>query len=223
MWNSWFSKVPWPALTKVALLIFLIISGNLVATWFVDGLSVDIRPSNEEAVHKTLMVSAASYALLIAIPFVPGVEVGFAILAMLGPPIVFLVYVSTLVGLTISYTVGRLIPLHMLSRGLDLMRFQRTSQLVNMLEPMTQDERLAFLVSKSPSRLIPFLLRHRYIALIVAINLPGNFLIGGGGGISLVAGVSKLFSAPGFFASIAIAVAPVPLLVVLFGKSVLLD
>ena len=169
------------------------------------------------------MVSAASYALLIAIPFVPGVEVGFAILAMLGPPIVFLVYVSTLVGLTISYTVGRLIPLHMLIRGLDLMRFQRTSQLVNMLEPMTQDERLAFLVSKSPSRLIPFLLRHRYIALIVAINLPGNFLIGGGGGISLVAGVSKLFSAPGFFASIAIAVAPVPLLVVLFGKSVLLD
>ena len=105
MWNSWFSKVPWPALTKVALLIFLIISGNLVATWFVDGLSVDIRPSNEEAVHKTLMVSAASYALLIAIPFVPGVEVGFAILAMLGPPIVFLVYVSTLVGLELP-TVG---------------------------------------------------------------------------------------------------------------------
>ena len=89
------------------------------------------------------------------------------------------------------------------------------------IEPMTHTDRLTFLVSKSPNRLVPFLIRHRYIALIVAINLPGNFLIGGGGGISMIAGVSRLFSAPGFFAAIVIAVAPVPLAIIFFGKAIL--
>lgn len=218
---KWAYKIPCSALFKVALLITLIVAGNLIAEWFADGFRVDIRPSNEDAVHKTLMVSAAIYALLIAIPFVPGVEVGLAIIGMLGPPIVFLVYLSTLAGLTISYVVGRLIPLPMLVRGLELLRFQRASRLVKTIEPMTHNDRLAFLVSKSPNRFVPFLIRHRYLALIVAINLPGNFLIGGGGGISMVAGVSRLFSAPGFFAAIVLAVAPVPLAIVLFGRAIL--
>ena len=221
MWNRWVSKVPWSALTKVAILIALIVVGNLVAECFTDGFRVDIRPSNEDAVHKTLMVSAATYALLIAIPFVPGVEVGIAIIAMLGPPIVFLVYVSTLAGLTISYIAGRLIPLSMLIKGLELLRFQRASHLVKTIETMTHNDMLAFLVSKSPNRFVPFLIRYRYLALIVAINLPGNFLIGGGGGISMVAGISRLFSAPGFLAAIAIAVAPVPLAIVFFGNAIL--
>ena len=35
---------------------------------------------------------------LIAIPFVPGVEVGLALIAMLGPAIALLVYVATVAG-----------------------------------------------------------------------------------------------------------------------------
>ncbi|MBL4615404.1 MAG: hypothetical protein JKY27_11110 [Magnetovibrio sp.] len=58
---------------------------------------------------------------------------------------------------------------------------------------------------------MPFLLRHRYLAVVVALNVPGNALIGGGGGICMAAGISGLFSWPRFLISIAIAVSPVPL------------
>ena len=56
-----------------------------------------------------------------------------------------------------------------------------------------------------------------YLALAVALNIPGNYLIGGGGGIALFAGVSRLFSVPGFVITIMLAVAPVPLAVMIFG------
>jgi hypothetical protein len=40
-------------------------------------------------------------------------------------------------------------------------------------------------------------------------------VIGGGGGIALVAGLTRLFSLPAYVAAVAFAVAPVPLLVFL--------
>jgi hypothetical protein len=47
------------------------------------------------------------------------------------------------------------------------------------------------------------------------INMPGNSLIGGGGGIAMAAGYSRAFSYPAFLACAAVAVAPVPGLVLL--------
>ena len=101
------------------------------------------------------------------------------------------------------------------------LRLRRAEQLLKRIEPLGSEERLRFLLNKAPGAALPFLLRHRYVALAVAINLPGNFLIGGGGGIALVAGLSRLFSFGGFLLTIAIAVAPVPLLIALFGKDIL--
>lgn len=46
---------------------------------------------------------------------------------------------------------------------------------------------------------------------MVGLNLPGNALIGGGGGIALMAGMSRLFSFPLFLLSLTVAVSPVPL------------
>ncbi len=60
-------------------------------------------------------------------------------------------------------------------------------------------------------------MRYRYLALAVALNVPGNYLIGGGGGIALFAGVTRLYSIPGFLLTIIVAVAPVPLAVMMFG------
>ena len=213
--------VRWSTLLKIILLLLLIVVGNFMAEWVANALKFEVRPSNEDLVHQTLMVSAIAYALLIAVPFVPGVEVGLALIAMLGPPIVLLVYLSTLLGLSISFTVGRLIPLSSLIGLLDRLRFQRASELLKAVEPLDQKDRLVFLLSKAPNRYVPFLLRHRYVALFVAINLPGNFLIGGGGGISMVAGLSRLFSVPGFLVTIAVAVAPLPIAILLFGDAVL--
>ena len=80
---------------------------------------------------------------------------------------------------------------------------------------------LAVLVEKAPNRILPFLLQHRHIALALALNIPGNFVIGGGGGIAMFAGISRLYSLPAFLLIIALAVSPVPLAVFLIGKSVL--
>jgi len=66
------------------------------------------------------------------------------------------------------------------------------------IEPLEKKERLNLLIDRAPKRLLPLLLRHRYLALAAALNIPGNYIIGGGGGIALFAGVSRLFSVTGF-------------------------
>lgn len=68
-----------------------------------------------------------------------------------------------------------------------------------------------YLIEIAPARWVPLLLRHRYLAMIVVLNLPGNSLLGGGGGLALAAGMSGLFRLPWFVATLLVAVAPLPL------------
>lgn len=201
----------------LAALAALVITANILSDFIAQQLKFELRPSNEDAVHRMIMLSALAYGVLIAIPFVPGVEIGFGLIAMLGPQIVLLVYVTTILGLSLSFAAGRFIPPDMLARGLRGLGAGSASRLVLDFAATPRQEKLSFLIARAPNRALPFLLKSRYIALAVAINLPGNFLIGGGGGISLVAGASRLFSFPAFVLAIAFAVAPVPLGIVLFG------
>jgi hypothetical protein len=214
-------RVPWQSLLKISALLLLIVAANVVASWVTDALKLEIRPSNEDVVHRMIMVAAALYAALIAMPFVPGIEVGLALIGMLGPAIVPLVYVCTLAGLAMSFLVGRAVSLRWLIKLLSEIGFRRASRLLGTIEPMRMADRLGFLVLNAPNRLVPLLLRHRYLALAIVLNLPGNVLLGGGGGIALLAGISRLYSVPGFLGTIACAVAPVPLAVVMFGNAVL--
>jgi hypothetical protein len=59
------------------------------------------------------------------------------------------------------------------------------------------------------------LLRHRYLALALALNPPGNVVLGGGGGVALAAGCNRPFSLPGVALTVALATAPAPLAVAL--------
>ncbi len=207
----------WRAVAKILLLIALLVAANLVARQYLQSLDFEIRPSNEDMVHRTIMASAALYALLLAVPFVPGAEIGLALMAMLGPAIAYLVYLCTIAGLMLAFLVGRLIPLRVLIHLAQDCKLERTANLLHEIAPLDKEARLALLVDKAPKRFLPFLLRHRYLALAAAVNIPGNYLIGGGGGISLMAGISRLFSIPAFLLTIALAVAPVPLAVLIFG------
>jgi hypothetical protein len=58
-------------------------------------------------------------------------------------------------------------------------------------------------------------LKYRYFTLAIALNTPGNILLGDGGGIALLAGFSRLFSVPAFALTIMVAVSPVPLVILL--------
>ena len=184
--------------------------GNVLSRWFIEALDVEIRPSNEHAIHRIIVVSMVAYVILIALPFVPGVEIGLAVLMILGPEIAPLVYLCTLAALSLSFGIGRFIPERMLVSFLGDLHFRKATHLLTELEGLDAQQRLSMILQRAPIRIVPFLMRHRYIALIVALNLPGNMVIGGGGGIALMAGLSRLFTPYAFVLTVAIAVSPVP-------------
>ncbi len=210
------TKLRWQSIVKLTLFCAIIIFANLMSEFVAEQLKMDLRPSNENRVHWMITTSAFLYFLLIAIPFVPGVEIGLGLIAMFGAPIVFLVYVTTIAGLSLSFAIGYFISRTVLIDLLESLGAVRAAGLIRDISKMNRYERLEFLAEKAPNRIVPFLLRYRYLALALAINLPGSFLIGGGGGISLMAGTSRLFSFPGFVLTIALAVSPIPLAVILF-------
>ena len=55
------------------------------------------------------------YAVLLAVPFVPSAEVGFAVMLALGSSMVVPVYAATVLGLTIAFVAGR--HAHLYRRG----------------------------------------------------------------------------------------------------------
>ena len=72
-------------------------------------------------------------------------------------------------------------------------------------------------IRSAPSKVVPFLLKHRYLMIAIALNLPGNALIGGGGGIGLISGMSGLYPFPKYILLVSFAITPLPLLL-LAGK-----
>lgn len=207
-------------IVKVLLLIGLIVLGNVVSGWFVDRLDIALTPANEPYIHRALMVSMCIYIILMAIPFVPGMEIGLAVMMIFGSKIAVLVYVSTLIAFGLSFMVGRFIPERILIRFFHDLRLNRLSRLLAEVEGMSQRERIDFMFERVPTKIIPLLLRYRYLALVAAFNMPGNLVIGGGGGIAFVAGLSRMFSPALFALTTAVAISPLPLAWLLFGESV---
>lgn len=164
----------------------------------------------------TLWVLAV-YALVLALPFVPGVELGLAVLAMYGAAGAPIVWGATVVGLCLAHAAGRLIPPRRAAGLLRRLGLRRACRLALRLAPLSREARLAHLVSAAPSRAVPWLLRHRHLALALALNLPGNAVLGGGGGLALAAGLSGLYGALPFALTVAVATAPLPLLALLIG------
>lgn len=207
-------------LLKLAILITVIVAGNLLTGDIIDSLDMSIRPSNEAMLHKVIMTSMAAYILLMAIPFVPGVEIGLALMMILGPKIVPLVYGCTLIALFLAFMAGRLLPEKSITRFLREVHLVRAATLLESVQGLDADQRLTRLMDTSPRRWVPWLLRHRYFTLMLAINLPGNIVLGGGGGLALMAGMSRMFSIHRYILMIGIAIAPIPLVLVIFGDRI---
>lgn len=206
----------------VAVAIAIIVFANQLTGRLNGLLQVELSPRTEPMFHRLLMISSAAYTLLIAIPFVPAVEIGFTLLLLFGAKIVFLLYLCTLLGLSASFLAGFFLPASVMQKFLSDLSLRRASALVGQIDAMSTAERLQFIVSHPLLRHTPSLLRYRYLAAALALNVPGNAVIGGGGGIVFVAGLSHLFSPPAFIATLAIAIAPVPLAVLFFGEGIIL-
>ena len=197
--------------SKLAIILAIIVLLNLFGSWLGHVVNFQLFPRHDSMLHTVLLIAAATYILLMAIPFMPGIEIGLAIMMILGSKGALLVYLCTLIALSISYAVGMLIPLRVVYRFLKWLHLIRASELVRKLEHLDQQGRLKFLSEKAPRKFAPFLLNHRYATIAVVLNLPGNALIGGGGGIGLIVGMSSIIPFHKYFLILACAVAPIPL------------
>ncbi len=199
-------------LLKLSILIGFLLLLNFGGSLVVERINFQLWPEHEHLIVMVVWLAIAVYVLWMAMPFVPGIELGLALMVMLGSKGVVLVYICTLLSLSLSFAIGRLIPLAAFARLLGWLHLRKARELVIQLEPLSSEQKLDFLLGAAPSKIVPFLLKHRYFMIAIILNLPGNALIGGGGGIGLIAGMSRLYPFPKYLLLVSLAITPLPLL-----------
>jgi hypothetical protein len=206
---------------RVGLILAIAYGAHLAVEWLMH--ATERLPSEHQPLARAAAIALACtvYALLIAVPFVPGVEIGVSLLMMRGAEAAPGVYVATLCGLMIAYFAGRHIPLTWLRRLFLDLRLTGACRMIDRLDPLDDRDRLDLLHQRLPERLAGGFLRWRYLWLALLVNLPGSALIGGGGGILMLAGLSRVFAPLPVMLTLLLAVAPVPLLVWLIGPGIL--
>lgn len=168
-----------------------------------------------------LAVVLLTYAILMAIPFAPGIEIGLSLLILKGAAIAPFVFLATVSGLSLAFLAGRFIPYAWLHAILYDLRLMSACALLERIAPLDQQARLSLLKDRLPSWLRPLAGHGRYLLVALLLNLPGNALIGGGGGIAFIAGLSRLYPTGTTLLVMALAVLPVPLAVWLYGGEIL--
>jgi uncharacterized membrane protein YdjX (TVP38/TMEM64 family) len=152
-----------------------------------DASQLVLLARNELNTPSNLIYISLIYTLCLATPFMPGIELGLLIMFLFGLPGVIAAYISTVLGLFCAFMIGRL----------------------GLREPPEIGPTSRF------QRLTTRLRSHPYFALALFLNMPGNWVIGGGGGISLLAGMSSHMTLARFTATVCLAISPVPILVAL--------
>jgi uncharacterized membrane protein YdjX (TVP38/TMEM64 family) len=57
-----------------------------------------------------LVAGGSLYILLLSLPFIPGVELGILLMCAFGKEGIVFVYIATVIGLVISFLMGRVLP-----------------------------------------------------------------------------------------------------------------
>lgn len=196
---------------RAAVLAGLIVGGHEIIGVVTSWLDLTLLPHTEDMLHRAIVSGTAAYVVLMAVPFVPGAEIGFTLLTGMGGALAPLIYLATATSLMIAFLIGRFLPSTLLQKGLSGMGLKRAAATMQEAASMTDDDLQAKLRAMSSGKM-GVLLRYRYVALALAVNMPGNVVLGGGGGIAMVAGLSRLFEPLPFLLTILLAVLPVPLL-----------
>ncbi len=215
---SWRESLPRLALKLVVLITIVVLSHygiDYALTW------AESLPARTEARAERLILLFIfiTYAILIAVPFVPGIEIAIALLVLRGPEFALPIYLATLGGLSLSYLAGRLVPIRVL-RGFFLdLHLVKAAALIDRLAPLGPAQRVRELQRSLPRKHARVALRYRYVGLALLINLPGSGLIGGGGGICLMAGMSGMFTPRLTLPTIALAILPFPVFMWIAGTN----
>ena len=200
----------WPWAMIAAACIALSFGGHALAVWIETALGLktpDFRAMIDGRVFVALLLL---YIVLLALPFVPGAEIGIILLMVLGAEAALPVYGATIAALVISFWMGRVIPLPRLVGGLNRVGMSGAADLVLTGKSTLLQQTASWTRRDWANAALTRLLQHRCVALGVLLNTPGNSLLGGGGGIALAAGATRLLTFPQFFVTVLMAVAPVP-------------
>ncbi len=175
--------------------------------WLLD-LEMDLVAMLEQARRRPdlLWTAAAVYALCLAIPYMPGLELGVLLMLVFGRPGVLAAYLGTLVGLNLGYLAGIWVRRRLEGHSWLLPWRARAAAWDG--DGMTSGSRWAERIRGA--------LRQRgglrdYLLVGLLFNVPGNWVIGGGGGIALVSGLSGRLTWRGYSATVALATCLVPL------------
>ncbi len=196
----------WRRAVSVILWMTLIVVGHYVA--FIENMSAReflTRTGMGEGFAGLAAISGL-YAILLAIPFIPGIEIGLLIIALYGPWGAVAVFATTNLALQAGFLAG------CVSRALPF----GPARLARLL---TADGDVADAASQGLAarlaRLWPRIGRYRYVLLGLLLNLPGNAAVGGGGGIVFLSGLSGRFAWRWYALTLLIATCPVPVLAAL--------
>jgi len=206
----------WPVtLLKLSSIVLLIILANIGISWLIDQLGFQFYPISYKIVERAILAGMILYICLMATPFLPGIEIGLILMILLGPMGAVLIYLCTLIALTLSFGLGRIFPPRLLVSLLGWLTLSRAESLLREFDATPPEQRLEFIAGKKSSGIMPALLKRRYLVLAALLNLPGNVVIGGAGGIAMLAGMSRLYSFPKYLLLVSIAILPGPILIML--------
>lgn len=194
------------------LIIVLLLSG--VGNWIGHQLNIQVWPHSAQQIDVAITILFLAYVVCMILPFMPAIELGLILLMMLDIKGIIFLYSLTIIALSISFWLGRLVPIRWLLGLFDFLHFDRASKLFNEMSQSDDKKRLDILIYNAPKRIIPVMLKHRYWVVAIALNMPGNALIGGGGGIGMISGMSRILNYPSYFLTVLIAVIPLPLIMI---------
>lgn len=180
----------------------------------------DLPGLASEGLRTPVLIAILSvYVVLLACPFVPGAEIGLALLVLFGADLAALVYLATVAALCLSFCIGRMVPDRTATAFFRHLGLERTGETITTYgrEPRVVDAKECLCRQTILSQWLGRVLKFRCLTVAVLINTPGNSVLGGGGGIALAAGLGRLMPFSKFLISVALAVAPVPIAVGYLG------
>lgn len=205
----------WNARRAIVFYAVLLGVGWLIGKQLMHIAVPDMRPMNEPMIHRIVMIALVVFVFAAALPFVPGAEIGFALLLIFGGQASAIVYAGMVGALILSFTIARFVPLQVIVSAARFLRLEKFAHFLNDISNTPVEDRVQVLTNRFDRPLGKTLMRNRYVVLALLFNMPGNSVLGGGGGIAFIAGLSGLYRFWAYLLSVLIAVAPFPLLFLL--------
>ena len=174
---------------RLALLVLLMIAFAVFGHYWVQGELITLKDILNEYFLRwgdwVLWGGSLLYLLLLSLPFVPRVELGLLLMCVFGQQSILPIYFASIGGIMLAFTAGQCLSKEQISDWMiRLVLLPRSANTNSETDEWVKQPFLSRTSQRYPW-LERYLKQYRYVSLMILFNLPGNYLIGGGGGIAL--------------------------------------